>query len=201
VPELLLGQPRSLYENIYRSPFGQSLSTGRHARSYHTVMAKAIEAACKTANGLTLIHFPVPHPPYFYSAATGQDDLNDAPITGIFRQTQEGYVDALALTARSIGRLRDAMERAGVWDSTTVIFSADHPFRHRKNLDGHPVSHRVPYLVKMAGQNCALGYEPSFSALLTKSLILAVLSGDVARPEQLSTWLDAHRNQFSNPAP
>jgi Sulfatase len=201
VPKLLLGQPRSLYENIYRSPFGQSLSTSRHARSYHTVMAKAVEAACNTANGLTLIHLPVPHPPYFYSAATGRDDLNDTLFTGLPRQTQQGYVDALALTARSIGELRGAMERAGVWDSTTIVFSADHPFRHRVNLDGQPVSHRVPYLVKMAGQNGAIKYEPSFSALLTKGLILAVLSGDVARPEQLPAWLDQHRNQFSNPAP
>jgi arylsulfatase A-like enzyme len=160
-------------------------------------MAKPMEAAPNTPNGLTMIHLPQ-HPPYFHSAA--QNDLNDAPVTGLFRRTRQGYVDAPALAARGIGRWRGAVEPAGVSDSTTVIFSADHPFRHRINLDGHPVSHRVPWLVKIAGQNCTLGNEPSLSALLSKSLIPAVLPGDVAHPE-LSAWLDTHRNQFYNPAP
>ena len=102
-------------------------------------------------SGLALLHMPVPHPPYFYNAVTGKNDRGATPITGIFQQTQEGYVDALALTDKIIGQLRRSMEQAGVWDTTTVIFSADHPFRHRSTLDGHPVSRRVPYLVKMAG--------------------------------------------------
>ena len=32
-----------------------------------------------------------------------------------------------------------AMEEAGTWDATTVIFSADHPFRHRPELDGRQI--------------------------------------------------------------
>ncbi|HZY59576.1 MAG TPA: sulfatase-like hydrolase/transferase, partial [Candidatus Binataceae bacterium] len=123
LPQILLNQPRSLYENIYRSPFGQSLSTRRHAELYHTVMSKALEAVRDPGHGLTLLHLPAPHPPYFYNARTERDDLNDTPGIGIFRQTQQGYLDALALTDRSLGMLRRAMEQAGVWDSTTVIFS------------------------------------------------------------------------------
>jgi hypothetical protein len=195
VPEILFGQPRSLYENIYRSPFGQSLSTQRHAHVYHNVMAKALEAA-RDPHGLTLLHLPVPHPPYFYDAATGNDNLNDTPVTGILHQNQQGYLDALALTDRSIGLLRTAMEQAGAWDSTTLIFSADHPFRHRAQLDGKPMSRRVPFLVKMAGQTRSVNYPVPFSALLTRKLILDILAGDVKRPEQLAGWFDSHHTEF-----
>ena len=76
------------------------------------------------------------------------------------------------------------MEQAGVWDTTTVIF-LDHPFRHRPALDGHPVSRRVPYLVKMAGPQKQLRYDAPFSALLTKRLILAILSGELSRLDQI----------------
>ena len=151
VPEMILNRPRSLFENIYRSPFGRSLSTTRHIWVTDNVVAKSIEVARDPAIGVALLHMPVPHPPYFYNAVTGKNDRAAAPITGIFEQTQEGYIDALALTDKIIGQLRRCMEEAGVWDTTTVIFSADHPYRHRTTLDGHAVSRRVPYLVKMAG--------------------------------------------------
>ena len=52
--------------------------------------------------------------------------------TGIFAQNQSGYIDALALTDKIIGDLRRSMEHAGTWDTTTMIFSADHPYRHRR---------------------------------------------------------------------
>jgi arylsulfatase A-like enzyme len=164
-------------------------------------MSKALEAVRDPGHGLTLLHLPAPHPPYFYNARTERDDLNDTPGIGIFRQTQQGYLDALALTDRSLGMLRRAMEQAGVWDSTTVIFSADHPYRHRAMLDGKPMSHRVPYLVKVAGPARAIQYKPPISALLTRRLILALLSGEVARPEELPRWFDVHRAGFLSEKP
>jgi hypothetical protein len=196
LPAMLVNRPRSLYENIYRSPFGQSLSTTRHIWVTESVVAKSLEVASDPNVGMALLHMPVPHPPYFYDAATGRNDRGAAPLIGIVQQTQAGYIDALALTDKIVGQLRRAMEQAGVWDTTTVIFSADHPFRHRMNLDGHPVSRRVPYLVKMAGPHERLSYPTPFSALLTKKLILAILSGEVSRQEQIPSWIDGHRADY-----
>ena len=105
---------------------------------------------------------------------TGKSDRGSQPITGILQQNQQGYIDALVLADKAIGEVRRAMEQTGVWDTTTVIFSADHRYRHRTSLDGHPVSRRVPYLVKMAGPERQRQYTAPFSALLTKQLILAV---------------------------
>jgi hypothetical protein len=65
VPEMVLNGPRSLLENIYRSPFGQSLSTTRHLRVTEGVVAKSLEIARDPGVGLALLHMPVPHPPYF----------------------------------------------------------------------------------------------------------------------------------------
>ena len=196
LPEMLVNRPRSLYETIYRSPFGQSLSTTRHLWVTENVVAKSLEVACDPNVGLALLHMPVPHPPYFYNAATGRNDRAATPVTGIFQQTQEGYIDALALTDKIVGQLRRSMEQAGVWDSTTVIFSADHSFRHRTGLDGHPVSRRVPYLVKMAGPQKQLSYGAPFSALLTRKLILAILSGELSRPEEIPSWLDGRHADY-----
>ena len=56
-------------------------------------MAKAPEVARNPDEGLALLHLPVPHPPYFYSAATGKNDLGAEPIIGILEQNQRGYVD------------------------------------------------------------------------------------------------------------
>jgi hypothetical protein len=89
------------------------------------------------------------------------------------------------------------MEQAGTWDTTTVIFSADHPFRHRLSLDGHPVSRRVPFLVKLAGPEKQQLYQAAFSTLVTKKLILEILGGGISRPEQISSWIDLHRSDYA----
>jgi len=196
VPEILINQPRSLYETIYRSPFGQSLSTERHRMIHEAVLAKSLQVACDRSLGLILLHLPIPHPPYFYNAATGKDDLGATPIFGILKQTQQGYLDALELADKTLGSLRHAMEMAGVWDTATVVLSSDHPFRHHDTLDGKPTSRTVPYLIKAAGQTQPQQYDAAFSALLTSKLILAFLSGELARAEQVPAWLDAHRSEY-----
>jgi hypothetical protein len=196
VPEMILNGPRSLYENIYRSPFGQSLSTQRHIWVAENVVAKSLEVARDPNIGLALLHMPVPHPPYFYNAATGKNDLGGAALTGLTQQNQQGYVDALALTDKIIGELRRSMEQAGIWEHTTVIFSADHPYRHRPQLDGHAVSRRVPFLVKPAGSASCVRYDAPFSALLTKKLILSILNAELLRSEDIATWIETRRTDY-----
>jgi hypothetical protein len=196
LPEMVVDRMRSLYETAYRSPFGQSLSTARHIWVTDSVVAKSLEVACDPNVGLALLHMPVPHPPYFYNAATGKNDRAATPVTGIFRQTQAGYIDALALTDKIVGQLRRAMEQAGVWDSTTLIFSADHPYRHRPELDGHPVGRRVPYLVKFAGSQKPVSYGAAFSSRITRKLIQAILSGQLSRVEEIPSWIDGRSADY-----
>jgi hypothetical protein len=196
IPEILINQPRSLFENIYRSPFGQSLSTIRHRTVYENVLAKSLQAAQDRDFGLTLLHIPVPHPPYFYNARSGKADLGATPILGILKQNQEGYLDALVLTDNTLGAIRREMEKAGTWDTTTVIFSSDHPYRHHDTLDGKSRSTTVPYLIKLAGQSQGFQYDKLFSAMLTGKLILACLSGELSRPGQVAAWLNVHGSDY-----
>jgi arylsulfatase A-like enzyme len=193
---MLFNRPRSLYENTYRSPFGQSLTTIRHASVTTEVVSKALEVACDGAVGLALLHLPVPHPPYFYNAATGKNDRGATPIKGLFQQDQRGYFDALALTDRTIGQMRRAMEQAGLWETTTVLLSSDHPFRHRPALDGKPRSAHIPYILKMAGTVQSGNYDHPISALITKKLIRSILSGELSSAGQVPAWFDAHRAEY-----
>ena len=62
--------------------------------------------------------------------------------------------------------------------------------------DGKAKSSTVPYLIKMAGQSQGLQCDTQFSAILTGKLILACLSGELSRPEQVAGWLDAHRSEY-----
>ena len=77
-----------------------------------------------------------------------------------------------------------------------MIFSTDHPYRHSPALDGHPVSRRIPYLVKLAGPRKPMRNDAPFSALLTKKLILEVLSGELLRPKEIPHWIDGHRAEY-----
>jgi len=196
LPQIALNQQRSLWETTYRSPFGQSLGTQLHARTYQEELARALTVASDPGYGLALLHLAVPHAPYFYNAATGRYDHGAQPIFGLLKQNQQGYADALKLVDITIGKLREAMSRNGVWNVTTVIFSADHPYRHRPAFDGQPIALKVPFLLKAAGENHPARYTKSFSALLTHKLILAFLSGEVSRSEQIPAWLDAHISDY-----
>ncbi len=194
---ILPNQVRSLFETIYRSPFGQSLSTQRHARTYVEMLEKAKEAGARRPAELILLHLPIPHPPYFYNAATGAADYGAAPVTGIFRQSQKGYLGALRLADRTIGDLRRVMESAGTWDDSTVLISADHAFRHSASLDHRPTDRRVPFVLKLAGQKRGAAYAEPFSTLLTQALLLDVLRGVIPGPEAFPAWLDRHRSEYA----
>jgi len=190
--EILRNQPRELFETIYRSPFGQSLATKRHVRVYKEMMDLMQARLARPETGLVLIHLPVPHPPYFYNRATGRFDRGATPLIGIFQQTQQGYVDALELVDQTIGIIRRTLENSGEWDRTGILLSADHSYRHRPKLDGRPVEQEVPFLLKLAGQKSAVDYEAAFNAILTRPLLRAILSGEIAQPQDVPVWLSGH---------
>jgi len=86
------------------------------------------------------------------------------------------------------------MEAAGTWDTTTILFSADHPYRERSLLDGKPVVRGVPFLVKLAGHNQALNCPEGFSALLTHDLLLAFLRKEIPTAGELNAWIVQHKD-------
>ena len=93
------------------------------------------------------------------------------------------------------------MEKAGNWEDSTVLLTADHPLRVEdkaiwpeglsaiKDLSQHS---EVPYLLKMPGQTRGIAYNRGMQEVVTKELLLAILSKQIATAEQAAAWLDAH---------
>ncbi|HEX8985243.1 MAG TPA: sulfatase-like hydrolase/transferase [Bryobacteraceae bacterium] len=182
--ELIPGETRSLFETSLLSAFGQSLSTSDHSRTYREMMVRALAVATDPAYGFTLLHLPVPHAPHAYSRRTGRFDLKNSPI--------RGYADSLALADRTIGDIRRALEKAGLWDSTAVLFTSDHGYRSAKAFDGRS-DPRIPFLLKLPGQAAGMEFAPPFDTLLTGRLLLAILRREVATPRDAVAWIGAHQ--------
>jgi hypothetical protein len=153
-------------------------------RTYEALLHKAETLVAREEPGLVYIHLSVPHAPVIY------DRFQQRTATGVL-SGREGYLHNVALVDRTVGDLRRHMEEAGTWDATTVFVSADHPWRDAHLYEGH--SHEaVPFLLKLANHAEAIEHRGRFSALLTGDLMVAVLSGEVASPDQVAPWLARH---------
>ncbi len=134
--------------------------------------------------GLTLIHYPIPHPWGIYDRRRG------AFATG----PGVNYLDNLALVDRVVGELRGALERNGSWQKTTLILSTDHPVRDLWTTAeiGVPTpiaDRRVPFLIKLAGETAGLEYTAGLNTIVTKELILAIYDGRIRNASEMGAWL------------
>ena len=182
-------------------PAGAKDYRTEHIADYLALKRQAEDAVTDRGFGLLFIHLPVPHPPYIYDRAKG--DLNAAQ--------QSSYLDNLALADRALGDLRQKMEQAGSWEGTSIIVSSDHWWRSdywRKHIfwtpsdqpvQGERVEHRIPFMIKLAGQRTTLTYDAPFNTVLTRDLILEVLNGRISDPGQVAGWLDSHRTIGESP--
>jgi hypothetical protein len=186
--EILPNQARSLLESNLLSLFGRSLTAEQQTRVYHAILAEAKRVACNRDFAFDVVHLPTPHAPHAYNRKTGTFTLGNSPV--------RGYVDSLALLDLTVGELRRAMESAGTWDETTVLFTSDHPYREAEVLDGKD-DPRIPYLLKMAGEKDGAAYSQQVNTVLTGDLMLAVLRGEVTDPKSAAEWFDRNRLRFN----
>lgn len=152
-----------------------------HIEDQSKIMDRARAIAKERVFRLTLLHFPVPHPPFIYDRA-GRAISDGAGHT---------YADNLALADRTLGELRREMEAAGLWDNTAVIVSSDHWLRPPYSDHIDP---RVPFIVKLPGQREGSSYATPFNTVITRALILALLREEVKDPPGLVRWLDQNRS-------
>jgi hypothetical protein len=175
-----------------------------HLGAYQSLTRAAISLAGNPSLGLAFVHLPVPHPPYIYDRQRGAIDIT----------AQREYLDNLSLTDRTLGELRQAMEKAGTWDSTTILISSDHWWRtdywESVQLDNFwsakdtqsvadANDHRVPFLLKLAGEKTAGTYVAPFNTVLSHDLILEIMGGRITNSGQVTMWLDAHRTIGESP--
>lgn len=173
------GQLRTL------SPFE---SRQRHILRYNGILQHAESMASDSRLGLVLLHLPVPHAPGIYDAKTGK-------LTP-FRFGGKWYYDNIVLADRTLGAIRSAMEKAGVWNDTTVLVSSDHAARQYVMPGAH--STWVPFLLKMPGQTQSLQVGRPIDVLITRELIEQILSGKILNADDAGRWL---ANSKPVPAP
>jgi arylsulfatase A-like enzyme len=191
--EILPNQALSLFETTQFAPWGQSRATRKHAQTYREVLSRAVEEAADRRHDLVFMHIPIPHSPHAYDRRTRQFTLCNSPVAG--------YWDSLELLDRTLYELRHAMERSGVWDSTAILLSSDHWNRSSRGLDGKE-DHRVPFLLKMAGQTSGLVVPEQIHTVLSRDLVRAILRRDIVTPTDAAEWLGQRgRQQLKNLPP
>ena len=168
-------------------------------RHYQDLAPIAIQNAADPTLGLVVLHIPVPHPHGIYDRKTGQFSTDES----------HGYLDNLALADRTLGEVRAAMEKSGVWKDSIVIASADHWWRSdfwSTHFGWAPdddralarVDHRIPFLVRFPEAK-PRNYAPQFNTVLTHDLVLAIFRGEVADATGAAAWLDVHKTIGDSP--
>ena len=165
----------------------------KHIGSLKASLAQAKEVAADPDLSLVLIHYPTPHPPCAYNRWRG-----DFAVDG-----KCNYFDNLELADRVLGELRNAIERAGLWDQTTVLVSSDHWWRTQmwekqrgwteeeaQWAAGGKADHRIPFILKLKNQRQSLIYDQNFNTILTEDLLLAILNDELATTDEVKAWLD-----------
>lgn len=159
----------------------------RHEMRYEHMLKHAKELASDPTLGLVLLHMPVPHGPAIY-------DRRKHELTP-FSTRPDWYLDNLALADAALGEIRRAMERAGLWETSTVLVSSDHSLRWYSNLN-ETTDSRIPFLLKLPGQHHGETYSPHVNAMLSHDLILSLIEGKLTQPSQLAPWFDVHERAY-----
>jgi hypothetical protein len=181
-----------LFRNRARRNFKASF-IARH----QAIRAEALKTITRPELELTMIHLAVPHPPGIYNRRTGRFST----------EPESSYLDNLALTDKTFGELRRTLEDARLWDSTTIVVTSDHWLRfdtlkslaHWRSPEDQALvglnSHRVPFILKLAGHTEGFRYDSTFNTVVTHDLILALLRGELNNPQQIVRWLDEHKSK------
>lgn len=185
--EKIINQLRSLIETPTLSFFGQTLTLKKSISTYQNHLRDAMQMVGRDDLPLIFIHFPIPHLPGIYDLAKRDFSLANTQYSG--------YIGNLALMDRTLGEVRDVMEKRGTWDRSTVILTSDHYWRQSERFDGKK-DNRVPFLVKLAGQRESVNYQPIFNTVILHDLILALLRKEITNPRGLAEWMNGNGKAF-----
>ena len=169
-----------------------ALEADLHIKDYREVRSAGDAMLADGSANFLFLHIPVPHPWGIYNR---QNEV----------LTSDGgsYIDNLALADRYLAHVRDLLQRRGEWDSSTVVIMGDHSWRTSfiwsKSGDWTPedetASHsaefddRPAYMVKLPQQQQALRIDVPFKAIHTRSLLDALLAGQIHTGEDLNIWV------------
>ena len=50
--------------------------------------------------------------------------------------------------------------------------------------------HRIPFMLKLAGQKSSVEYDHAFNTILTRELLLKLLRGEMKTPSEVVEWIE-----------
>jgi len=175
----------SLFGELYSQWLGNTLLFKRinGVRTFRAIQSESLAMAPDSRYDLVYIHASIPHGPNIYDRKSNRLTL--------FKIGKDGYFDNLVLADRYLGQVRRAMEANGTWESTAILITSDHEWRHVYLYDSLRVR-KVPYVLKMPGQTEGEDFREPFSAFqVTRELVLEIMSGRLSRLGEVVEWLQA----------
>lgn len=153
-------------------------------RADHLGVLRTIETDAdqllRTKQELSFLHFPIPHGPW----------IGD----GVNRTLIQKYLANVALSDRVLGKVRATLEEQGEWDNSVVIVTADHWWRDTPGSYGAN-DHRIPFMIKLAGQNTVMEYQTPINTVLTRELVIRLLRAELSRTSEVMEWIDRNSHQ------
>jgi hypothetical protein len=184
----------SLQAVLFRVPFGFRLLRSRyeHSRAVeHVAQYQLVDAAAKRLLdqklNLSLLHYPIPHHPWIFDVRT----RSVSPDGG------RSYEDNLALVDKTLGEIRMRLEQESMWEDAVVLISSDHWWRGQKT--DTRLDHRVPFFLKLAGQNDAVEIDKPFNTILTRKLLMELLRGNLSKPDEVVNWINQNSSLGESP--
>lgn len=171
---------RGLVESGRYSPFGQSLTVRKAVDQHTAIRARAASVVACEDYDLVLIHWPIPHAPFFYNAERRD---NSAANRG-----PSGYLDNLLLADKMLGELVQAVASSSAGRRSSLIVTSDHWWRASATFDGK-VDKRVPFIVRLPTTRRRAHWSLAFETRRTGDLILAILQGHVHNDAGLVEWM------------
>ncbi|MDD5560574.1 MAG: sulfatase-like hydrolase/transferase [Candidatus Omnitrophica bacterium] len=181
----------SLLENmkeqfIHLLPFAAIIE---HIDAFEETMDNVKQIIGHPDYNLAMVHFPIPHLPSIY-------DQKEQKIS-LFVDQSNGYFSNLLLADKTLGEIRRMLEKSKLYDDITIIVTSDHYLRNSK-IFNMKQDNRIPFMVKMAGQNNFVKYTKTFNTVLTGDLILSILRNETKTNNDIAAWIDKNRNEIRN---
>ena len=153
----------------YLPGIGVSNTIQRHIGRYEPMLKESERVAVRKGAAFSFLHLPVPHPPFFDHQ---HHQIPASPQT---------YVNGLQRADEALGRIRQHMEQAGVWDEALVVVTSDHPYRYQY-LGGYGNGH-IPLMIKFPHQTSGAVHTLEFEARNTRAILEAAMRGQVTSTE------------------
>ncbi len=165
-------------------------------RRYKRIHDDAKNIITDQFSNFCFIHYSIPHPPVIYNN-------HKKKFTNKFLS----YSDNLVLVDKTMKEIKKLLVETKLWDSSTIIITADHWFRPSMWLSSRfkefcVISKKeseilqerpgplIPLIIKMPYQKKGISYSKPFNAIVLHDLVLGIYKDKIKNESDLANWFD-----------